>query len=94
MTGTAMAAAGCLVGASTLDGTGSALLTVPGRVLAGSAAEDWASLLAGCGFGRAWKKFSLVTKRRESGAGWAWRAAGAGVAAVPGAAAGVAAGRG
>jgi hypothetical protein len=92
MTGTAMAAAGCLVGASTLDGTGSALLTVPGRVLAGCAAEDWASLLAGCGFGRAWKKFSLVTKRRESGAAWAGCAAG--VAAVLGAAAGVAAGRG
>jgi len=70
------------------------LLTVAGRVLAGCAAAGWASLLDGCGFGRAWKKFSLVTKRCESGAGWAGRAAEAGVAAVPGAAAGVAAGRG
>jgi hypothetical protein len=65
MAGTAIAAAGWLVGASTLDGTGRVLLTVAVLVLAGCAAVGWASLLAGCGFGRAWKKFSLVTKRHD-----------------------------
>lgn len=68
------------------------LCTVAGRGALVCASVGCA-LLAGCDFGRAWKKLSEVTNRFEFRSGCCGRAAGAEVAPVVAPAAGLAAGR-